>query len=162
MEYKNNFNKEGIWSIPPSPKGKGFPGQFYMKKYTINVHYDAVVSVEVIAENEEQAKELALNKADATPLTDADVVGSNPCIADVEELTPIMNTSNNHDEELVRRINKSYYTNKRDFENIVALLMIRDKVECEEKNVNDDTHTYLMNVADDTDLECILNFVRVD
>ena len=133
-----------------------------MKKYSVNVHYDAVISVDVIAENEEQALELAKQKADNENLADAEVVGTNACVTDEQELTPIMDTSNNHNEELVDKINKAYYTKRREFDTIVAFLMVRDKDECEENNVNNDTYSYLMHVADDTDLECILNYVRVD
>lgn len=133
-----------------------------MKKYAVNVHYDAVISVEVIAENEEQALELAKQKGESIPLNEADVAGVNACITDEQELTPIMDTSNNHNEVLVAKINKAYHTKRRDFDSIVSLLMIRDKDECDENNVNNDTYSYLMHVADDTDLESIINFTRVD
>lgn len=131
-----------------------------MNKYLVNVHYDAVVSVEVVAETEEEALEIAVEKANTMSLNDAEVVGNTPCVANITPLTPIMNDTNNHNPELVGKINKTYHTDRNEFENIVALLMIRDRAECEERNVNNDVHTYLMQIADDTDLECILNFVR--
>lgn len=132
-----------------------------MKKYTLNVHYDAVISVEVIAENEEQAKELALDKAEEISLSDADVVGSDVCVTDVQNLVPIMNTSNNHNPKLVEKINKAYYTKRNQFGDMIKFLMERDKEECEEYNVHSDVHSYLMHVADDTDLECIINYTKV-
>ena len=132
-----------------------------MKKYTLNVHYDAVITVEVIAENEEQAKELALDKAEEISLSDADVVGSDVCVTDEQELVPIMDASNCHNPKLVEKINKVYYTKRNQFGDIIKFLMERDREECENCNVNGDVYSYLMHVADDTDLECILNYTRV-
>lgn len=54
------------------------------KKYKINVHYDAVISVCVIAESEEEAEELAYEEAENLSLEDADVVGSSCCITGSE------------------------------------------------------------------------------
>ena len=86
-------------------------------------------------------------------------------IIDVEiEEIPIMNTTNNHDEYLVNQINKMWNFDKRTklmMENIIDLLIERDKDECEEKGVGtSDYHDYLMRVADDKDLETILSFGR--
>lgn len=131
-----------------------------MNKYLVNVHYDAVIPVEVIAETEEEALEIAVEKANILSLNEAEVVSNNPCVVYTNPLTPIMNDTNNHNPELVGKINKAYHTNRNEFENIVALLMIRDRAECEERNVNNDVHTYLMQIADDTDLECILHFIK--
>lgn len=130
-----------------------------MKLYTINVHYDACISVSVVAENEERAKDLACYKADETPITDADVSYKDCCITDVEELSPIMNITNNHDKTLVDKINKAYYQKSEDFETIVRALMERDIDECLDKCIGQDIHSYLMQVADDNDLEIILKFL---
>lgn len=56
-----------------------------MKRYTVNVHYDAVVTVEVNAETEEQALELAPLKAEQVSLEDAEVVGIQSCVTDITE-----------------------------------------------------------------------------
>lgn len=130
-----------------------------MKLYSVNVHYDACISVSVVAENEKDAKELACYKADETPITDADISLTDCCITDVEELSPIMNITNNHDKTLVDKINKAYYQRPEDFGIIVKALMERDVEECLDKAVCDDIHTYLMQVADNNDLEIILNFL---
>ena len=134
-----------------------------MKKYAVNVHYDAVISVEVLAENEEQALDIAINKANDIPLNDADIVGTNPCVADVQELTPIMNDTNNHNPELVNKVNEAYWTKKNDFDAILFILTGRDKEEMAENQIEKtDVHSYLMQVADDKDLECIINYCRID
>lgn len=57
-----------------------------MKKYIVNVHYDAVVTVEVEAESEEKALELAPIKAESISLEDADVVDINSCVTDIEDI----------------------------------------------------------------------------
>lgn len=57
-----------------------------MKKYGVNVHYDAVISVEVEAESEDEALELAERKAETVSLEDADVVGIQKCITFEEEV----------------------------------------------------------------------------
>lgn len=59
-----------------------------MKRYTINCHYDMVISVDVIAESEEQALELAREQADRKDLQhDAMCVKYEGCLTDVEDLS---------------------------------------------------------------------------
>lgn len=60
-----------------------------MKRYTVNVHYDAVVTVVVEAESEEQALDLAPTEAETISLEDADVVGINSCITNTEDISDI-------------------------------------------------------------------------
>ena len=75
--------------------------------------------------------------------------------------TPIMNTTNSHDSYLVECINESWYnkSTREMMKKVINLLMVRDKEECEEKGVrSSDYHDYLMHIADDRDLETILNF----
>lgn len=133
-----------------------------MKKYCINVHYDAVISVEVVAENEEQAIELAYRKADDIPLTDADVVGASSCVSDTIDISGIMDR-NGHDESLVSAINTAW-SNKENYpsmETIIDLLQHRDEDEfCGEFGTTNGYYEYLTNVADDTDLRCILNYIH--
>lgn len=58
-----------------------------MKRYTVNVHYDVIIIVEVEADNEQQAIELAEDRAGDIPLTSADNVElTESCITNVEDL----------------------------------------------------------------------------
>lgn len=56
------------------------------KKYTVNVHYDAVLTTEVVAESEEEALDLAEQATETMPLEDADVVGVQSCVTWEEEI----------------------------------------------------------------------------
>ena len=58
-----------------------------MKRYTINCHYDMVISVDVIADNEQQAIEQAKFKAENISLNEAECYDQSQCVADTEELT---------------------------------------------------------------------------
>ena len=54
-----------------------------MAKYTVNVHYDYVATVEVEAENEEQALELAKQAADNVPQDELEYVDfTDACIVE--------------------------------------------------------------------------------
>lgn len=55
-------------------------------KYTVNVHYDAVLTAEVVAESEEEALELAEEATSTMSLEDAEVVGVQSCVTWKEEL----------------------------------------------------------------------------
>lgn len=57
-----------------------------MKKYTVNVHYDAVVTVEVEAESEAEAERKAPYVAENISLEDADVVDIKCCVTNIENL----------------------------------------------------------------------------
>ena len=86
-----------------------------------------------------------------------------------------MDTTNNHDYELVERINKVWNNDDKwaNLTLIMSALMRRDADEIEEKigaeiflyddydvMVNELGGAYLMQVADNTDLRIILDFVR--
>ena len=59
-----------------------------MKRYTINCHYDMVISVDVIADNEQQAIERAREQADRMSLNScAECVGHSESVTDTEALT---------------------------------------------------------------------------
>lgn len=59
-----------------------------MQRYTINCHYDMVISVDVIADNEQQAIEKAREQADRMSLNScAECVGHSECVTDTEALT---------------------------------------------------------------------------
>lgn len=53
-----------------------------MSKYLVNVHYDVVVSVEVEAETEDEAKEIAVEKASTMSLNEAEVVDTTSCVTE--------------------------------------------------------------------------------
>lgn len=80
----------------------------------------------------------------------------------------IMNDTNNHNPELVEKINEIWNNlDKRErFIKIINLLISRDYIECVDKGVfdvereADKYYEYLMHVADDKDLETIISFVR--
>lgn len=58
-----------------------------MKRYTVNVHYDVVVRVEVCAGSEDEAMELAELKAENIPLEMADSIDfTESCITDEANL----------------------------------------------------------------------------
>lgn len=62
------------------------------KKFSVNVHYDVVISTEVFAESEEEAMDLAIGKTDMMSLNEGECVGTNACVTEVsvdeEEMTP--------------------------------------------------------------------------
>lgn len=57
------------------------------KKYTVNVHYDAVVTVDVIAESEEEALQKAPLEAESISLEDAEIFDINCCVTNIEEIS---------------------------------------------------------------------------
>lgn len=77
-----------------------------MKRYTVNVHYDAVVTVMVEAESEEQALSLAPTEAETISLEDADIVDINSCITNTEDISDISEVTqiNYQDESYTCRV----------------------------------------------------------
>lgn len=74
-----------------------------------------------------------------------------------------MDSSNGHDKELVARVNNLWDTEREKFMAILCTLMERDEEEFKEFDVEfgtayDRVHSYLMNVADNKDLEVIIKF----
>lgn len=74
-----------------------------------------------------------------------------------------MDGSNGHDKELVARVNNLWDTEREKFMAILCTLMERDEEEFKEFDVEfgtayDRVHSYLMNVADNKDLEVIVKF----
>ena len=57
-----------------------------MKRYSVNVHYDMVISVEVDAEKETDAIDKAIAKANDVNISEAEMVGRTACVTDVEEI----------------------------------------------------------------------------
>lgn len=77
--------------------------------------------------------------------------------------TDCMDGSNGHDKELVSRVNNLWDTEREKFMAILCTLMERDEEEFKEFDVEfgtayDRVHSYLMNVADNKDLEVIVKF----
>ena len=82
----------------------------------------------------------------------------------------LMDTSNGHDKDLIMQINYAWDSAEERFYEIVHLLVQRDMDEWEEKVCNIPTnklnrremcYQYCYNVADDVDLQTILNYCRV-
>lgn len=60
-----------------------------MKKFTVNVHYDAVGTVTVNAESEEEALELANAKTELLETNEFDLVDrTGSCVTDIAEIDP--------------------------------------------------------------------------
>lgn len=56
------------------------------KKYSVNVHYDVVLSTDVIAESESEAIDLAIEKLTDVSLNEGEVLEENGCITKVEDI----------------------------------------------------------------------------
>ena len=56
------------------------------KKYSVNVHYDVVLSTDVIAESESKAIDLAIEKLTGVPLDTGDVLDEKGCVTNIEEI----------------------------------------------------------------------------
>ena len=58
-----------------------------MKKYQVNVHYEAVITVpDIIADNEEEALRIASENASTMSLNESEVVGENSCVTKEEDI----------------------------------------------------------------------------
>ena len=79
-----------------------------MNRYTINVHFDMVVTEDVIADDLDIAKEIAMEKAAAKDLnTEAECVGSDACLVEVNPVTQGKRTTIIVNPELYRKF-KAY------------------------------------------------------
>ena len=56
------------------------------KKYSVNVHYDVVLSTDVIAESESKAIDLAIEKLTGVSLDTGDVLDEKGCVTNIEEI----------------------------------------------------------------------------
>ena len=92
----------------------------------------------------------------------------NGAIHSFVECAPLMDTTNGHDAELVKRINDAYILCEKTFKQIVKALAIRDAEEFldatgfnpEDGDMDEVSFYYCRRVADDKDLETILSFCR--
>lgn len=134
------------------------------KNYTIHVQTDLTAVVpNILATSQEQAFEIAEKVVNKMQFNQMNVANVSCSVVDVQDLeVDIMNDTNSHNKELVNRINNLYANTaqRKHFEYIVSLLMERDREECNEKEVEDDIHLYLMRVADDNDLILILSILE--
>ena len=85
------------------------------------------------------------------------------------EYYDIMDTTNSHNPDLVKKINNLWFTgNKELWKNILWAIVLRDKKEMEDKCIIAETREdaydvadlILMQVCDDADLEMIINYIR--
>ena len=154
-----------------------------MKKYTFRYHSDNWVDITVTAEDQETARMLADERYNNGQYddTDTDFENTHCDLQSVEEVgDEIMDTSNGHDPELVRRINEKWNENAIAFTDVLLALMRRDlteilcsdafpdlpdyRVEAYEvlRNHTDKyARNYLMHIADDKDLKYILSYFRI-
>lgn len=82
------------------------------------------------------------------------------------ECYDLMDASNNHDPDLVERVNSAYNEKPEEFAKIVDLLAQRDiderlNPEFYAKGVWARCHEYCQNIADNSDLRTILSYCRL-
>lgn len=58
------------------------------KKYSVNVHYDVVLSKDVVAESEQEAIDKAIEELTDEDLNEGEVVGEEGCVTNVEDIEP--------------------------------------------------------------------------
>lgn len=62
-----------------------------LKRYTINVHYDVVLTKDVVAETEQEAIDKAIEELTDEDLNTGEVVEEKGCVTNVEDITPETN-----------------------------------------------------------------------
>lgn len=156
-----------------------------MKTFKVTFKAESEVVFEVKAEDNFNARELALKEMDKMVdykrnlKTDNRVTFTQPLILTKTEKVyyPIMDTSSYHNAFFVEKINDLWNSSKHDnFKNILIAYMLRDLEEMFDKNIFEDdidvdykhlnehwetlAEYYLMRVADDEDLVAIINYIR--
>lgn len=137
-----------------------------MKRFNVTAVLTANFVVD--AKNEEEARAIALGMPSETEweLTDKNI----PTriffeIADIPSVKccDLMDGSNGHNLELVRRINKAYEQEKGTFHEIVRFLLEKQCSEeiNEHTNMREQCRWYCQEWADNRDLEIILNYCRM-
>lgn len=58
-----------------------------VQKYYVNVHYDVVISAEVLAESEEEAHKLAIEQTESISLDTGDVYDINTCTTQIDKIS---------------------------------------------------------------------------
>lgn len=137
-----------------------------MKRFNVTAVLTANFIVE--AKSEEEARMIAFDMPSETEweLTDKNI----PTriyfeVADVPSVRVIgiMDCSNGHDKNLVNRINKAYDEANHYFCTIVQYLIRTQcgEASCDETDMYTACHWYCQEVADNRDLEIILNYCRM-
>lgn len=140
-----------------------------MKRFEVKV-ISTMVFPDILANNKHDAIQEVINKLPTNVEKDG-VLKCAVIVDDVQaEHYDLMDTSNGHDKDLVMQINYAWDSAEERFYDIVHLLVQRDMDEWEEKvystptnklNRREMCYLYCQNVADDTDLQTILNYCRV-
>ena len=100
-----------------------------MKRYEINCHYDMVVTVEVFAENEEQAKEFARERADRMDLQhDGECMGYQACVTDCEDVADKVARLRELEHGLVTRLVTKAILDYKETDNEQGGLFMRNKL----------------------------------
>lgn len=58
-----------------------------VQKYYVNVHYDVVISAEVLAESEEEVHKLAIEQTESISLDTGDVYDINTCTTQIDKIS---------------------------------------------------------------------------
>ena len=129
-----------------------------------------MVFPDIFANNKHDAIQKVINKLPTNVEKDG-VLKCAVIVDDVQaEHYDLMDTSNGHDKDLVMQINYAWDVAEEPFYDIVRFLVQRDMDEWEERvhnipinklNRREMCYQYCQNVADDTDLQTILNYCRV-
>jgi aspartyl aminopeptidase len=139
-----------------------------MKRFEVKA-ICTMVFPDIFANNKHDAIQEVINKLPTNVEKDG-VLKCAVIVDDVKaECYDLMDTSNNHNAELVERINRAYEENKEDFVHIVKFLADRDShvivgiTNRLPRSLDERTlcYTYCQNVADDQDLETILCYCRM-
>lgn len=140
------------------------------KIYSVSVNFNVAKTIEVFADSEELAEEIARTRIsnNKEPLKGGTILGYATKISNVKNMVEVMDCTNCHNPLLVEKINIGYNTKRDDFLKIAQVLALRDIEECWEHNIDPNNlarfegcvNEYLMRVADDQDLETILSYLR--
>jgi hypothetical protein len=140
-----------------------------MKRFEVKA-ICTMVFPDVEAKTKSEAIQLVINKLPTNVEKDG-VLKCAVILDDVQaKCYDLMDTSNNHNSELVKKINIAYEENKEDFVQVVKFLAERDSLvivgitnrlphSLDERTL---CHTYCQNVADDQDLITILSYCRIE
>ena len=140
-----------------------------MKRFEVKA-ICTMVFPDIFANNKHDAIQEVINKLPTNVEKDG-VLKCAVIVDDVQaEHYDLMDASNGHDKDLVMQINYAWDVAEEPFYDIVHFLVQRDMDEWEERVHDLPTdkltrremcYQYCQNVADDTDLQTILNYCRV-
>lgn len=140
-----------------------------MKRFEVKA-ICTMVFPDIFANNKHDAIQEVINKLPTNVEKDG-VLKCAVIVDDVQaEHYDLMDTSNGHDKDLVMQINYAWDVAEESFCDIVHLLVQRDKDEWEERvhdipanklTSREMCYQYCYYVADDVDLQAILNYCKV-